>query len=259
VSQGASGSFAALLQQHRLAAGLTQETLAELAGLSVHGVQRLESGASHPHRETVRRLVQALRLSHAEATAIQAAAPPAPRHRTGGTNGSPAAARHELPSALTSFIGREQDKAELARLLSITRLLTLTGVGGCGKTRLALEVARLVHDSYPDGVWFVDLASIADPALVAQAVATTLGIHETPAQPLLTTVSTTLKPRRTLLLLANCEHLLDACADVANTLLLACAGLRILATSREALRNLSTLVRPVGGGITECERPPWAY
>jgi non-specific serine/threonine protein kinase len=235
VSQSAGGSFAALVRQHRLAAGLTQDALAELAGLSLHGVQRLESGASHPQRETVRRLVQALRLSREDTAVIQAAAPPTPRHRTSGANGSLAATRHELPTALTSFIGREQEKAELARLLSVTRLLTLTGVGGCGKTRLALEVARLVSDGYPDGVWFIELAAIADPALVPQAVATTLGIREEPAQPVLTTISTTLKPRRTLLLLDNCEHLLNACAHVANTLLLACAGLRILATSREAL------------------------
>jgi transcriptional regulator with XRE-family HTH domain len=106
VSQSAGGSFAALVRQHRLAAGLTQEALAELAGLSLHGVQRLESGASHPHHETVRRLVQALRLSREDAAVIQAAAPSAPRHRTSGTNRSPAAARHELPSALTSFIGQ---------------------------------------------------------------------------------------------------------------------------------------------------------
>jgi len=88
VSQVVSGSFAALLRQHRLAARLTQETLAELAGLNVHGVQRLESGASHPYRETVRRLVQALRLSGEDAAVIQAAAPPIPRHRTSGADGS---------------------------------------------------------------------------------------------------------------------------------------------------------------------------
>ena len=218
-----------------MAAGLTQEALAERAGLSVHGVQKLESGGSHPYRDTVHRLLKALRLSPADVEAFQAAAAPAPRHRAGGAARPWTNVRKDLPAALTSFIGREHDTDELARLLPSTRLLTLTGVGGCGKTRLALEVARSVYARYPDGVWLVELAPIADPALVPQTVATALGIRETPAQPLLTTLTTALKPRRCLLLLDNCEHLLDACATLANTLLLACPGLHILTTSREAL------------------------
>ena len=230
VSQVRFGSFAELLRRHRLAAGLTQEALADLAGLSVHGVQRLESGASRPYRETIRRLAHGLRLPGEDATALQEAAPLAPRRRSNGT-----ALRHNLPSALTRFIGREREKSELTGLLAETRLLTLTGVGGCGKTRLAIEVGRQMYDTYPDGVWLVELATITDPALVAQTIATTLGVREIASQPLLTTLSTTLKSWRTLFVLDNCEHLLDACAHVASTLLLACPGLQILATSREAL------------------------
>jgi predicted ATPase/DNA-binding XRE family transcriptional regulator len=259
VSQVASGSFAELLRRHRLKAGLTQEALANLAGLSAHGIQRLESGASRPYRETIRRLVQALRLSREDATALQDVAPPAPRHRTSRAGTSPADIRHSLPAALTSFIGRELEKDELARLLAVTRLLTLTGVGGCGKTRLALEVCRLVYDTYPDGVWLVELASITDPALIPQAVATAVGVRETPAQSLLTTLSTTLEPRQTLLVLDNCEHLLDACAHLANTLLLACPRLQILATSREALGVAGEVSRRVPSlQVPPPESPPTA-
>ncbi|HEY1297130.1 MAG TPA: helix-turn-helix domain-containing protein, partial [Chloroflexota bacterium] len=248
----ASGSFAELLRRHRLAAGLTQEALAERAGLSEHGVQRLETGASRPQRETILRLVQALRLPRGEAAALQEAAPSAPRHRSNGAGAPSTDARHNLPLALTSFIGREREKHELVQLLASTRLLTLTGVGGCGKTRLALEVGRLLYDRYPDGVWLVDLASITDPRLVPQAVATALNIRESPGHLPLVTVSTALRQRRSLLLLDNCEHLLDACAQVANALLSACPEVRILVTSREALGVAGEVCR----GVPSLPVPP---
>jgi transcriptional regulator with XRE-family HTH domain len=158
-------SFAELLRRHRLTAELTQEALAERAGLSVNGIQKLESGGAHPQRETVRRLVQALELESEDLGAFRAAAQPSPRVRS--SSGAPAEAdvAHYLPAILTSFVGRERDTHDLARLLATTRLLTLTGVGGCGKTRLALEVARLVYDRYPDGVCLVELAAPDDSAL----------------------------------------------------------------------------------------------
>lgn len=252
VSLVASGSFAELLRSHRLAAGLTQAALAEIAGLSEHGIQRLESGASRPYRDTVTRLVRALRLSQDEAAALEGAVPLAPRNRRPGATAPPVDARHNLPCALTSFIGREQEKDELTELLVGTRLLTLTGVGGCGKTRLALEVGRLVYDRYPEGVWLVDLATITDPDLVPQAIATIVSVPESPGQSALATLSTVLKSRRTLLLLDNCEHLLGACAHIANTLLLACPGLQIVATSREALGVVGEVCR----GVPSLPVPP---
>jgi predicted ATPase/class 3 adenylate cyclase len=142
---------------------------------------------------------------------------------------------HNLPLQLTSFVGRAAEMAEVTRLLATTRLLTLTGTGGCGKTRLALQVAADQVDASPDGVWLVELAPLAEPDLVAQAVATVLGVREQPGQPILTTLVAWLKAKRLLLVLDNCEHLLDACAHLAESLLRACPSLVILATSRELL------------------------
>jgi non-specific serine/threonine protein kinase len=143
---------------------------------------------------------------------------------------------HNLPAPLTSFVGRERELAEVERLLGTTRLLTLTGVGGGGKTRLALQVARAVLARYPDGVWLVELAALADPALVPQAAAAALGVQEQAGRPLRDTLVAALKARELLLVLDNCEHLLVGCAELAETLLQACPRLRVLATSREPLR-----------------------
>jgi predicted ATPase/DNA-binding SARP family transcriptional activator len=145
------------------------------------------------------------------------------------------AARHNLPLARTSFIGRERERLEVKRLLAMTRLLTLTGAGGCGKTRLALEVARDLVGAYPDGVWLIELAPLSDPTLVVLAVASTLGVREQPGRPLLETLKDTLRPRKTLLVVDNCEHLVEAVARLVDALLDSCAGLRVLATSRETL------------------------
>jgi predicted ATPase/class 3 adenylate cyclase len=142
---------------------------------------------------------------------------------------------NNLPLQLTSFVGREREQAEVRRLLATARLLTLTGTGGCGKTRLALQVGAELADAFADGVWFVDLAPLADPALVPQAVASALGVHEVPGRSLRETLADSLRRSDVLLILDNCEHLLDACAQLADALLRACPRLRILATSRELL------------------------
>jgi non-specific serine/threonine protein kinase len=142
-----------------------------------------------------------------------------------------------VPVPLSSFVGREREVEEVKRLLAGTRLLTLTGPGGVGKTRLAVEVARDLEarGTFPDGVWFVRLAPLADAALVPQAIAAALGIRDQAGCPILETTQEALRPRRLLLVLDNCEHLVDACAQVADVLLHACPLLTILATSREAL------------------------
>ncbi len=142
---------------------------------------------------------------------------------------------HNLPQQLTSFIGREKEMAEVKRLLTVSRLLTLTGVGGAGKTRLALQVAAESVDDYPDGVWLVELAALSDPALVPTAAASALGLREEANQTLMETLADHLKPKRLLLALDNCEHQLAASATLADTLLKTCPNLHILATSREAL------------------------
>ena len=143
---------------------------------------------------------------------------------------------HTLPTQLTSFVGRAREMTDLVALLATTRLLTLTGPGGCGKTRLAWQVAATVRPSFPDGVWWVELATLTDPALVPQAVATALGVQEQPDRPLTATLGAALQARAALLVLDNCEHLIDAVAHLAETLLGGCPALRIVATSREALR-----------------------
>ena len=152
---------------------------------------------------------------------------------------SPAPRGPALPVPLTSFVGRERELAAVrARLRDPgVRLLTLTGPGGGGKTRLALQAARDPDRGgrFADGVWFAGLAALADAALVPQGIATALGVREEAGRPLLETVQEALRPRRLLLVLDNCEHLVDACARVAEALLGACPGLTILATSREAV------------------------
>ena len=142
---------------------------------------------------------------------------------------------NNLPIHLTSFVGREREIRELTQVLFSTRLLTLTGAGGVGKTRLTLQVAAEVLEEFSDGVWLVELAALPDPELVPLTVATVLGIREQTGRSVLTTVADSLRARRLLLVLDNCEHLIAACARFAHALLLTCAHLRILATSREAL------------------------
>jgi predicted ATPase/DNA-binding SARP family transcriptional activator len=146
--------------------------------------------------------------------------------------GAPTAA--SLPAPLTSFVGREREVAQVEDLLSHARLVTLTGSGGSGKTRLALETALRAQGTV-DGVWLVELAGLADPTLVAQAVAAALGLREEPERPVESVIVEAVGERDCLLVVDNCEHVLSAAADLCATLLSACPRLRILATSRESL------------------------
>jgi predicted ATPase len=154
-----------------------------------------------------------------------------PRFHSWASHGS--GSRTNLPFPLTSFIGRTSQVAEITRLASTTRLLTLTGPGGVGKTRLAQEVAGQLR--FADGVWMVDLAPLSQAGDVPQAVALALGVRQEAKRPALSTLVDALRERELLLLLDNCEHLIPACLEVIAALLGACLALSILATSREAL------------------------
>src|SRR5918993_2246962 len=148
---------------------------------------------------------------------------------------SPEAAKHNLPTPRTSFVGREREIVESKRELAMTRLLTLTGMGGSGKTRLALEVARDLVSAYQDGVWLVELTPLSEGKLVPQAVARTMRVREHPGRPLIDTLTEALHKKTTLLVLDNCEHLADSVAHLADTLLNSCSHLRVLTTSREPI------------------------
>jgi predicted ATPase/DNA-binding SARP family transcriptional activator len=140
-----------------------------------------------------------------------------------------------LPTPLTSFIGREKEVEEIILTVGKNRLVTLTGPGGVGKTRLAIQSSIQMIDNFKNGVWWVELAPLTDEALIPQVVAQSLGVRESPTQPLMESLKNFLREKQLLLILDNCEHIIDACAQVAHDMLTQCANLRILATSREAL------------------------
>jgi predicted ATPase/class 3 adenylate cyclase len=142
---------------------------------------------------------------------------------------------NNLPQQVTAFIGREREQAEIKALLARTRMLTLTGIGGIGKTRLSLQVAADVLNEYPDGVWFVELAPIADANLVQQAVASLIGIKDEPGRTLADALIAFVRERKLLVVLDNCERVLSACAEVAKQLLQSGRDVRVLTTSREPL------------------------
>jgi predicted ATPase/DNA-binding XRE family transcriptional regulator len=233
-----AASFGELLRQHRLARGLTQDALAERAGLSAHGIQKLERGATRPYRETAERLSRALELTAQDEAQFKEAARPTPRQHmsaASGTQSIGSSFQHNIPLQTTSFIGRQDDLAKIRERLREVRLLTITGSGGCGKTRVALEVARELVDEIQDGVWLVDLAPLSDPTLIWHVFATTWKVRAEPGRPVQQALAEYLRKRSTVIVLDNCEHLIEVCAAAVDFLLQAAPNLRVLATSRELL------------------------
>ncbi len=234
------GAFAERLRDLRERRSLTQEELAARAGLTGKAVGALERGERRrPYPHTVRALADALDLDEAERAALTGAARPLP------STDDPEPAPHRLPARTTPLLGRDAERAEIVALLrsGATRLLTLTGPGGVGKTSLALDVARTLSPEFPDGAAVAALAPLRDPALVLPTVARALGAQALPA-PVLEPLAAFLGVRRRLLVLDNVEHVLDCAGDVAE-LLDRCPGLVVLATSRAALRVRAERERPL--------------
>jgi predicted ATPase/DNA-binding XRE family transcriptional regulator len=236
-----TATFGDVLRQLRTAAALSQEALAERAGLSPRGISDLERGVRRsPHLITVRSLADALGLSPTDQLRLLAAARPG---RLPEAQGDGPGGYNPLPVPLTSLIGREQELSELIALLGQpnVRLVTVTGPGGTGKTRLALEAGARLQSAFADGAQFVDLAPVREVQLILPTLAGALGVRERAGQSLPETLSRFLAPKQLLLLLDNCEHVLDAAPQIA-ALLAACPHLSVLATSREALRVRSERV-----------------
>jgi predicted ATPase/DNA-binding XRE family transcriptional regulator len=225
--------FADALRHFRAQAGLTQEELAAAAQVGVNTVADLEQ---RRHRRTQKltaeRLADALGMPAPMRDAFIAAA----RGRASAA-GLPAAPTpvSNLPAQLTTFIGRERELAEIRSLVRSRRLVTLTGAGGCGKTRLSLRLAADLLAESGDGAWLVELAAVCDQEAVAPAIAAVLGIAGQPGRPGLEVLLDALAPQQALIVLDNCEHLIGGCAKTAEAILLRCPRVRLVATSREPL------------------------
>jgi transcriptional regulator with XRE-family HTH domain len=207
---GGPGEFGLLLRSFRATAGLSQAELAEKAGLSARAISDLERGMRRsPYPTTIRRLARALSLRKADRSALLVARQSSRVSRVSHERRPDPAPSSNLPIELSSFIGRKREITAIKQLLHTTRLLTLIGAGGVGKTRLALRVMSEVAHSYTDGVWLVDLAPVADPTLVPKAVASALDVQEQPGRALVDTLADGLRHRTLLLLLDNCEHLVQ--------------------------------------------------
>jgi predicted ATPase/transcriptional regulator with XRE-family HTH domain len=246
--------FAGLLRQLRVAARLTQEELAEAASLSPRSVSDLERGINRTARkDTAVLLADALQLAEpvralfvaaargrapvAEVlAAIRGEVPRAAATTRPAAGQFAAGGAHGFASALTSFVGRSGAVREVAGLIEEYRLVTVTGPGGSGKTRLAGEVAGRVAGRFADGVWLAELAAVRDPAQVPAVVTTALGVRDLPGVPAADALARVLARQQLLLILDNCEHVIGAAAELCAGLLLACDDVRVLATSREPLR-----------------------
>lgn len=226
--------FSDLLRRHRRASGISQEALAERARISAAAVGALERGDRRaPYRETVTLLADALHLLGTDRATFEAAAE---RNRGRRTRGEELPApRNNLPAQLTSFVGRDDEIAAMKKLLATHRLVTLTGFGGVGKTRTAIEAAKQLLGERREETWFVDLSPLPEGRLAASTIGTVLDITVGESADPVTSLVLGLRTRKMLLLLDNCEHIIDQTAELVSTILRECPNITILATSRERL------------------------
>ena len=210
---------------------LTQSELAKRVGCAQVTIKKLEADQLKPSKELAEAVIRQLGIppEEHEAYVIFARGGSDPTHK----NLKPP--RNNLPVEMTSFIGREKEIAEVRQALDVHRLVTLTGSGGTGKTRLSLKVAADLLAHFHDGVWFIELAPLTDGDLIPSTIISVLDLYSDKDRTTLQILCDYLREKRTLLILDNCKHLIDACGKVAESLLTAAPGLKILSTSREAL------------------------
>jgi non-specific serine/threonine protein kinase len=233
-------SFGEWLKRRRGSEGWTQEQLALKISCSTSALRKFESEERRPSAEVIEQLADIfnipqeerksfLRYARGDWQAISSENEEVPWHV------SRPASRSNLPASTTSFIGREKEQAEIKHLVEQNRLVTLAGAGGIGKTRLSLETAHQLLSAFPDGIWFIELAPVSDPALLSQLIVNTLGLLDQANRSPQTMLTDFLQSKHALLILDNCEHLILACAQLVEILLRTCPDLKILTTSREAL------------------------
>ncbi len=239
----ANRSFASWLREQRRARDLTQAELAERVGCTAVTIHKIERGERRPSRQMIERILDELEVPlESRADIVVAAREAATRGeagagRTGTIKLKSDALPSRLPQPVASIVGRDDDLAQIVRILQgASRLLTIVGPPGVGKSRLALEVAHRLLDAYANRVYLVELDPLSDAALVPQTVARVLAIPQEPGRPVEDTLVEALGSKRILLVLDNCEYMLNACARLISLLLPACPGLQILATSRRLLR-----------------------
>ncbi len=225
------GSFGRWLRHRRRELDLTQDALARQVGCARITIRKIEEGQLRPSKELAALLMERLEVPPEDRESFV-------RFARGGPNPTSLTKQtppNNIPNPISSFIGRERELTEIEKLVQDSRLVTITGTGGIGKTRFATQAAKDLLGSFKDGIWWVELATVRDPSLVMIAIAKVLGVKETPQQSLEETLIDFLHPKQLLIVLDNCEHLIEACAFTVEKLLTACMDLKILATSREPL------------------------
>jgi len=227
-------SFGEWLRKQRRALDLSRQAFADQVGCAEVTLRRIEAGTLKPSKELVSILLEKLGIPKTELSQWTSFARglSGPPHQSTPSLSKPIT---NLPAPLTTFIGRAKEQSEVIKLIAKYRLITLTGSGGVGKTRFAIKVGEQLVGDYPDGVWLLELASLNDHTLLPQVAATLFGLRMQPGISYTDLLINHLRTKSALLILDNCEHLLDACAPFAETLLKNCADLKVLITSREPL------------------------